>query len=320
MMVALLTRRRAGRRAGSSTRWPDTLAVAPGRRRARYARRACRVRTPARGARAAARLRGAAMTRFLPPRARDRVDAGGRRLGELLPGQHCAGREYLDMLTGEQQFVALLADPAVGPRPGRPAGPGGRRGGPPVRRHRLPTRPTTGTGLLVAANERGLDRGPRRPARLLTARSATVAITQRRTLCWSAGRGPGHRRPVRYRDRRSPPAGRRPAPAGPPPRSGPPGAGGRRKDAFVPRTRLSRRRGRRRSARPARRRARCCSAAAPRPRTRSPTRAAARSCGRRSRPTAKGHIEAQAKLDNSKRRQTALTVRAAAGRAPAGRA
>jgi fructose-1,6-bisphosphatase/inositol monophosphatase family enzyme len=50
-------------------------------------------------------LRGAAMTRFLPPETRDRARAGGERLGELLPGQHCAGREYLDILTGEQQFA-----------------------------------------------------------------------------------------------------------------------------------------------------------------------------------------------------------------------
>ncbi|PWU60459.1 inositol monophosphatase [Micromonospora globispora] len=50
-------------------------------------------------------LRGTAMTRFLPPEARRTVEAGGERIGELLPGQHCAGREYLDMLTGAQQFV-----------------------------------------------------------------------------------------------------------------------------------------------------------------------------------------------------------------------
>ncbi|WP_200206090.1 inositol monophosphatase family protein [Micromonospora coerulea] len=50
-------------------------------------------------------LRGTAMTRFLPPDARRAVEAGGRRIGELLPGQHCAGREYLDILTGEQHFV-----------------------------------------------------------------------------------------------------------------------------------------------------------------------------------------------------------------------
>ncbi len=50
-------------------------------------------------------LRGAAMTKFLPPSARRTVEAGGARIGELLPGQHCAGREYLDLLTGRQQFV-----------------------------------------------------------------------------------------------------------------------------------------------------------------------------------------------------------------------
>lgn len=50
-------------------------------------------------------LRGTAMTRFLPSDFRRSVEAGGERLGELLPGQHCAGREYLDVLTGAQQFV-----------------------------------------------------------------------------------------------------------------------------------------------------------------------------------------------------------------------
>ncbi|MCZ7435249.1 inositol monophosphatase [Micromonospora sp. WMMC241] len=56
--------------------------------------------TPAAGA-----LRGTAMTKFLPGDVRRDVEAGGRRIGELLPGQHCAGREYLDVLTGAQQFV-----------------------------------------------------------------------------------------------------------------------------------------------------------------------------------------------------------------------
>ncbi|MDH6461158.1 fructose-1,6-bisphosphatase/inositol monophosphatase family enzyme [Micromonospora sp. A200] len=50
-------------------------------------------------------LRGTAMTRFLPPETRRTAEAGGARIGELLVGQHCAGREYLDMLTGDQQFV-----------------------------------------------------------------------------------------------------------------------------------------------------------------------------------------------------------------------
>ncbi|GGM12580.1 inositol monophosphatase family protein [Micromonospora yangpuensis] len=50
-------------------------------------------------------LRGSATTWFLPPATRARVAAGGERLGGLLPGQHCAGREYLDLLTGERDFV-----------------------------------------------------------------------------------------------------------------------------------------------------------------------------------------------------------------------
>ena len=53
----------------------------------------------------AGELRGTAMTRFLPPEARRRAEAGAERIGELLPGQHCAGREYLDLLTGAQHFV-----------------------------------------------------------------------------------------------------------------------------------------------------------------------------------------------------------------------
>lgn len=50
-------------------------------------------------------LRGAAMTRFLPDAVREQVRTGGVTLGELGDGQHCAGREYLDLLTGAQQFV-----------------------------------------------------------------------------------------------------------------------------------------------------------------------------------------------------------------------
>jgi len=57
------------------------------------------------GVPAAGELRGVAMTRFLPPASRDRVRAGEQRIGELLPGQHCAGREYLDILVGRQQFA-----------------------------------------------------------------------------------------------------------------------------------------------------------------------------------------------------------------------
>ncbi|MEU1585669.1 inositol monophosphatase [Micromonospora sp. NPDC005710] len=97
-------------------------------------------------------LRGAAMTKFLPPETRDRVRAGGRRLGELLPGQHCAGREYLDILTGEQQFVlfwrTLPWDHAPGTLLVRAAGGVARRF------DGVDYHPSDdGSGLLVAANE-----------------------------------------------------------------------------------------------------------------------------------------------------------------------
>ncbi|MBQ0903941.1 inositol monophosphatase family protein [Micromonospora sp. U21] len=97
-------------------------------------------------------LRGAAMTRFLPPETRDRVRAGGRRLGELLPGQHCAGREYLDILTGEQQFTlfwrTLPWDHAPGTLLVRAAGGVARRF------DGVDYHPADqGHGLLVAANE-----------------------------------------------------------------------------------------------------------------------------------------------------------------------
>lgn len=97
-------------------------------------------------------IRGVAMTRFLPPEARDRVRAGGRRLGELLPGQHCAGREYLDILTGGQQFAlfwrTLPWDHAPGALLVRAAGGVARRF------DGVDYHPADeGRGLLVAANE-----------------------------------------------------------------------------------------------------------------------------------------------------------------------
>jgi fructose-1,6-bisphosphatase/inositol monophosphatase family enzyme len=50
-------------------------------------------------------LRGAVTARWLPPLLRASVQAGTSRLGEALAGQHCAGREYLDVLAGLQHFV-----------------------------------------------------------------------------------------------------------------------------------------------------------------------------------------------------------------------
>ncbi|MEV1331491.1 inositol monophosphatase [Micromonospora costi] len=97
-------------------------------------------------------LRGVAMTRFLPARARDRVRAGEDRIGELLPGQHCAGREYLDILVGRQQFAlfwrTLPWDHAPGALLVRAAGGVARRF------DGTEYHPADeGHGLLVAANE-----------------------------------------------------------------------------------------------------------------------------------------------------------------------
>ncbi|EEP71856.1 inositol monophosphatase [Micromonospora sp. KC207] len=97
-------------------------------------------------------LRGTAMTQFLPPEHRRRAEAGGERIGELLPGQHCAGREYLDLLVGAQEFVlfwrTLPWDHAPGVLLVREAGGVARRfdGG-----EYHPA--DQGPGLLVAANE-----------------------------------------------------------------------------------------------------------------------------------------------------------------------
>ncbi|MGC4803884.1 inositol monophosphatase family protein [Micromonospora sp. DT233] len=98
-------------------------------------------------------LRGTAMTRFLPPEDRRRAEAGGKRIGQLLPGQHCAGREYLDLLVGEQQFVlfwrTLPWDHAPGTLLVREAGGVARRF------DGSDYHPgDDGHGLLVATNER----------------------------------------------------------------------------------------------------------------------------------------------------------------------
>ncbi|GLH97805.1 inositol monophosphatase family protein [Phytohabitans aurantiacus] len=54
---------------------------------------------------AASGLRGAATTRYLPQDLRTAVRDGSSRISELLRPQHCAGREYVDIVTGRQHFV-----------------------------------------------------------------------------------------------------------------------------------------------------------------------------------------------------------------------
>ncbi|MBE1485310.1 fructose-1,6-bisphosphatase/inositol monophosphatase family enzyme [Plantactinospora soyae] len=51
------------------------------------------------------RLRGVVPTRFLPPDLRETILAGAPRIGKILPGQHCAGREYPDIVAGRQHFA-----------------------------------------------------------------------------------------------------------------------------------------------------------------------------------------------------------------------
>ncbi|GAB2923444.1 inositol monophosphatase family protein [Micromonospora polyrhachis] len=98
-------------------------------------------------------LRGAVSTRFLPTALQVRVVAGAKGLGELLPGQHCAGQEYPDIVLGVQQFAlfwrTLPWDHAPGALLVQEAG------GVVRRLDGNPYDPTDEqTGLLVAANER----------------------------------------------------------------------------------------------------------------------------------------------------------------------
>ena len=102
------------------------------------------------------------------------------------------------MLTGEQQFVAVLAHPAVGPRAGRAAGARGRWRGPPLRRRAVPARATTATACSSAVNDDDLAR--RSTDALLTSSGLTWRYMSRfRRLA------PGAARPVRVR--RSAPGG-----------------------------------------------------------------------------------------------------------------
>jgi fructose-1,6-bisphosphatase/inositol monophosphatase family enzyme len=50
-------------------------------------------------------LRGAVLTRFLPPELRSNIEARAPRVGCVLPGLRCAGHEYPAVATGEQNFV-----------------------------------------------------------------------------------------------------------------------------------------------------------------------------------------------------------------------
>ena len=54
---------------------------------------------------AAEALRGAVLTRFLPPPLKAQIEARSGRLAQILPGWRCSGREYPAMVAGEQDFA-----------------------------------------------------------------------------------------------------------------------------------------------------------------------------------------------------------------------
>jgi fructose-1,6-bisphosphatase/inositol monophosphatase family enzyme len=53
----------------------------------------------------AASLRGAVLTRFLPPELNARVEARSARFAAVLPGVRCAGVEYPSIVEGDQHFA-----------------------------------------------------------------------------------------------------------------------------------------------------------------------------------------------------------------------
>jgi fructose-1,6-bisphosphatase/inositol monophosphatase family enzyme len=103
--------------------------------------------TPAIGA-----LRGAVLTRFLPPALRSDIESRGHRVGEILPGLRCAGHEYPDIATDVQNFALFWRTEPWDHAPGalfiREAG------GCVARLDGSPYSPVDqGAGLLVAQNE-----------------------------------------------------------------------------------------------------------------------------------------------------------------------
>ena len=111
-----------------------------------------------------AALRGAVLTRFLPPDLRAAVARRAPAVGAVLPGFACAGREYPAVVAGEQHFAlfwrTLAWDHAPGVLFAQEAGAGGAAAGRrPVPRRRRPVGPPG------RPERRGMAAGPRHPAR-----------------------------------------------------------------------------------------------------------------------------------------------------------
>lgn len=97
-------------------------------------------------------LRGAVLTRFLPPVVRSEIESRAHRVGQVLPGLRCAGHEYPEIAKGVQHFALFWRMEPWDHAPGalfiREAG------GWVARLDGSPYSPVDrGTGLLVAQNE-----------------------------------------------------------------------------------------------------------------------------------------------------------------------
>jgi len=97
-------------------------------------------------------LRGAVLTRFLPPALRTEIEGRSQRIHTVLPGLRCAGHEYPAIATAEQHFALFWRTEPCDHAPGALFL--AEAGGWVARLDRSPYRPAVlGTGLLVAQNE-----------------------------------------------------------------------------------------------------------------------------------------------------------------------
>jgi fructose-1,6-bisphosphatase/inositol monophosphatase family enzyme len=97
-------------------------------------------------------LRGAVLTRFLPPVLRAEIEGRAHRIQTILPGLRCAGHEYPAIATGEQHFALFWRTEPWDHAPGALFMT--EAGGWIARLDRTPYSPVhQGTGLLVAQNE-----------------------------------------------------------------------------------------------------------------------------------------------------------------------
>jgi len=101
---------------------------------------------------AANTLRGAVLTRFLPPVLRAEIESRAHRVLEILPGLRCAGHEYPAITTAEQHFALFWRTEPWDHAPGALFIT--EAGGWVARLDRTPYTPVDqGKGLLVAQNE-----------------------------------------------------------------------------------------------------------------------------------------------------------------------